>query len=635
MAKFTDETREQVRAAADMVEIVSAHTDLKRAGSGRYMGLCPFHDERSPSFSVNATDKLFHCFGCGVGGDVFEFVMSTQNVDFPTALESLADRYGVELKREDEDPQAAQRRKERERLTELMDRAAAFYANFFQTGDEAQKARDYLAGRGLGEEILQEFEVGYAPSAWDTLFLRGQRAGFKVMELSRAGLLQKGRNGRQYDRFRERIIFPIRDARGRAVGFGARAMRDQQGAKYINTAENELFHKSEILYGIDRARRAMAKADRAILVEGYTDVIALHQVGLTEAVGVMGTSLTEQQVAQISGVVSTVVLALDADAAGQKAMLRAQAVAAGRRLDIRVAAMPEGIDPAEMVTAEGGAERFRELVDAAVDLAEFRIDLILTGVDTGSPRDRDRGLSEAAPVLARIPPGAIRQELIRRVTERLQIDSSVVVGRVEAEEKGSGSGGAGGAAARSGPGVDAGRLPPQGQRGSGDPGRFDQPPPDAPDGSPPAGAPARRVVLSRRERTERWLLAMCVAKPDEGREWLQKLEGRHLSSPLIERTVAWLRNHLDDPAAGLDPQDRELQKMIAALVARADPDLVGTGSINRNFLELELAALEDEIAAAARDDDQAKRAGLQRQRSELVDQLRRAVGEGPLPEPGS
>ncbi len=604
MAKFTSDTIERVRQAADMVEIVSAQTDLKRAGAGRYMGLCPFHEERSPSFSVNTTDKLYHCFGCGVGGDLFEFVMSTQNLDFPDAVEQLAERYGVEVTREQEDPRAEQRRKERARLIELMDRAASFYANYFQTADESGKAREYLAGRGLDTETLGQFGVGYASSAWDTLLVRSQRAGFKVGELERAGLAQKGRNGGYYDRFRERITFPIRDARGRTVGFGARAMRSEQGAKYINTAENELFHKSQILYGIDQARGAMAKADRAILVEGYTDVIALHQVGLTEAVGVMGTSLTEQQVAQLSGVVNTVILALDADSAGQKAMLRAQEVAAGRQLRILVAAMPDGVDPAEMVIAEGGADRFRELVEGAVDLAEFQIDLILAGVDTTSPRDRDRGLAEAAPVLSRIPAGATRQELVRRVTEKLQIDPSVVLARVEAAE------GQAGGQANDGPA----------------PSERATAPPTAPS---PEAPPARPTVLSRRERTERWLLAMCVARPEEGREWLQRLDTRHLSSPLIERTVAWLKEHLDDPASGLDPQDRELQKMIAALLARADPDLVGTGSIRRNYMELELAALEDEIAAAARDGDASRRAELQRRRSELVEQLRRDTGEEP------
>ena len=192
MSKFTPETIDRVRAAADMVEIVSTQTDLKRAGGGRYTGLCPFHDERTPSFSVNAPEKLYHCFGCGVGGDLFEFVMTTENLDFPAAVETLAERFGVEVTREKEDPRAEQRRQERARLTELMDRAGAYYSNFFQTADEARKARDYLAGRGLGEEILTDFGVGYAPSAWDTLLVRSQQAGFKTGELERAGLATKG-----------------------------------------------------------------------------------------------------------------------------------------------------------------------------------------------------------------------------------------------------------------------------------------------------------------------------------------------------------------------------------------------------------------------------------------------------------
>lgn len=493
-------------------------------------------------------------------------------------------------------------------MVELLDRAAAFYANFFQTSEEASKAREYLAGRGLNSDTLAEFGVGYAPSAWDTLILRSQRAGFKVEELARTGLAIKGKNSGFYDRFRGRITFPIRDRRGRMVGFGARAMRDQQGAKYINSAENELFHKGNILYGIDLARDQMAKSDRAILVEGYTDVIALHQVGMTESVGVMGTALTEQQVAQLSAIVNTLVLALDADAAGQKAMLRAQEVAAGRRLRILVAAMPEGVDPAEMVIAEGGAERFRKLVDEAIDLPEFQLNLILAGVDLDSPRDRDRGLEEAAPVLAQVPAGATRQELQRRVGEKLRIDSNVVISRVESAEQQTSPRGS----------SKARPTEPHGASGVG-----------PATGNSGEQVPAAATVLSQRERSERWLLAMCVAKPEEGRQWLEKLDTRHLSSPLIERTVDWLKGHLEDPASGLDPQDVELQKLVAALVARADPDLVGTGSIRRNYMVLELAAVEDEIADAAREGDSARRAELTRRRSRLADQLRKDASEEP------
>ncbi len=592
MSKFTPDTIDRVRAAADMVEIVSAHTELRRQGA-RWTGLCPFHDERSPSFGIHAEDKLYHCFGCQVGGDLFDFVSATENIDFPDAVELLADRYGVEITREKEDPQAEQRRQARTRLSELLERAAGYYSAYFQDAPEAGKAREYLAGRGLGEEVLRDFGVGYSPSAWDTLIVRGQQAGFSVAEMAKTGLAQKGRNGGMYDRFRERITFPIRDARGRAVGFGARAMRDEQKPKYLNSAENEIFHKSEILYGIDRARGPMAKAGRAVVVEGYTDVIALHQAGMTEAVGVMGTAITEQQLALLSATVENIVLALDADAAGRKAMLRAQQVAAGRKLSIKVVAMPTGEDPAELVVADGGAERFRNLVENAVDLPEFHLDLIMGGVDPASPQDRDRGLAEAAPVLAEVPAGATRDELVRKAAEGLGIDPTVVVARV----------------------TSAPAPQPETRTGQ-----------TKSTSAPEAPAPTA-ALLSQRERQERHLLAMCVAKPDEGRPWIEKLEPKHLTSPLMVRTVEWLNGHLDDPAEGLDPDDRELHRLVAALVLRANPEQVGAGSIRRNFMELELAALEDEIASASAGEDARLRATLNKQRAELVEKVSRAEAE--------
>jgi DNA primase len=592
LSKFTPDTIDRVRAAADMVEIVSARTDLRRQGV-RYTGLCPFHEERSPSFSVHSEEKLYHCFGCGVGGDLFDFVAATENIDFPAAVEILAEKYGVEVTREQEDPRAEERRKARNRMSELLERAAGFYSAFLQEAPEAKKAREYLESRGLGVDVLTRFGVGYAPSAWDTLILRGQRAGFKVSELAATGLAQKGRSGGMYDRFRERITFPIRDARGRAVGFGARSMRPDQKPKYLNSAENELFHKSDILYGIDQARPAMAKAGRALVVEGYTDVLALHQAGLIETVGIMGTAITEQQIAQLSATVDTVILALDADAAGQKAMLRAQEVAAGRKLTIRVVAMPAGEDPAEIATAEGGGDRFLEMVAGAVDLPEFQIGLILGSVDSGSPQDRDRGLGEAAPVLAAIPAGATREELTRKVAEYLGIDPTVVISRLEQPD------------------------PPL-TRGSGSSA--------GPAEGTPQPAPSGGAILTRRERLERSMLVMCIARPAEGGTYLDRLEDSHLSSPLIVRTVAWLKAHLDAPMEGLDQEDRDLHRLVAAMVVQADPDQVGEGSIRRNFMELELAALEDRIAASGREGDATRRAELNRERSALVEAVRKGEG---------
>ena len=285
---------------------------------------------------------------------MIKFVEEKEGLGFAEAVELLADRYGVELEREQEDPRAEARRQRRRRLEQLLERTAAYYASYLWESPEAGKAREYLAERGLGEEVLRAFGVGYAPSAWDKVLVRGQQAGFSVAELRGVGLVQRGRGGGEYDRFRSRIMFPIRDRRGRTLGFGGRAMRADQGAKYVNTAETDFFHKSQMLYGVDMAKAAIAKATRAVVVEGYTDVLALHQAGVEEAVAVMGTAITDEQVATLSGMVEEVVLALDADSAGQEAMLRAQRVAAGRKMRLRVAAMPAGEDPAEMMAAEGG-----------------------------------------------------------------------------------------------------------------------------------------------------------------------------------------------------------------------------------------------------------------------------------------
>src|SRR4051794_18894634 len=215
-----------------MVELVGARYDLRRVGS-RWTGLCPFHDERTPSFSVNAENKLYHCFGCGESGDAIGFVQATDGLDFREAVEVLAERYRVELKLENEDPQAEERRRRRERLLSLVERATAYYERVLWASPEAAKAREYLSGRGLGEEILKKFRVGYAPSAWDSVMMAAQKLGFSQEELAAAGLGSRGRSGGFYDRFRARIMFPLADPRGKVLGFGARSMRDDQGPKYV------------------------------------------------------------------------------------------------------------------------------------------------------------------------------------------------------------------------------------------------------------------------------------------------------------------------------------------------------------------------------------------------------------------
>ncbi|HEY8082712.1 MAG TPA: DNA primase [Solirubrobacterales bacterium] len=588
MALISAESVERVKQAADIVEVVSAHTDLRRQGA-RWIGLCPFHEERTPSFSVDAQERLYHCFGCGVGGDTIKFVEEKEGLGFAEAVELLADRYGVELTREKEDPRAEAKRQQRRRLEQLLDRSATFYAGYLWESKEAEKAREYLHRRGLDEKVLKEFRVGYAPSAWDTVLLRGQRAGFKVAELRAVGLAQRGRGGGEYDRFRSRIMFPIHDRRGRTLGFGGRAMSSDQGAKYVNTAETDFFHKSQMLYGIDLAKESIARAGRAVVVEGYTDVLALHQAGLSEAVGVMGTAITEEQVAALSGMVEEVILALDADSAGQEAMLRAQRVAGGRAMRLRVAAMPSGEDPADMVTDEAGAERFRELVERAADLPAFQVSLVLDRTDISSPTQRDRALAEVSPILAGVPQGASRDDLVRRVAERLDLEPALVMGRLTAAE-----------------------APSGGPEGLG--------------GKAPAAISHVGPELTSRERRERALLAMCIARPPDGREYLARLTDEHLS-PAGARAAAWLRENLDDPASNL-PQEDELLGLITKLVMLSRDEPASLEAMELNFLLLEQRRLEAEIAAAGEREDYQRRAALSRERAALVERIAHAERVG-------
>ncbi|HEX2104005.1 MAG TPA: DNA primase, partial [Solirubrobacteraceae bacterium] len=440
--RYTDDSKERVRDATDMVDLVGTRTELRRAGQNRYEGLCPFHDERTPSFGIDPAQKLFYCFGCGEGGDAFRFVQLTEGLDFKESLEYLADRYGVKLEPVEEDPAEAERRRARERLHELLDRTAAFYVRYLWDSAEAAPAREYLASRGLDEATLREFRVGYAPSAYDTLLHAVRRGGFSNREAFDAGLAvrSKGR-GMLYDRFRRRIMFPLCDLRGRVLGFGARALGADQKPKYVNSADNAVYHKGRNLFGADIARAHATKAGSVIVAEGYTDVIAMHQAGLRNTVGLMGTALTEEQVGELARLASKVQLALDADGAGQEAMLRAARVAAGRRLELRVVPLPAGTDPADLVQAEG-ARAMQRLVDASVPFVRFRVERELAAGDLGSAEGKDAVIDALRPVFAQIPPSALREELVALVADRTDLAPALVASWL-AQGGGGGAGGVG------------------------------------------------------------------------------------------------------------------------------------------------------------------------------------------------
>jgi DNA primase len=537
VTRYTADSRDRVLDAVDMIALVSTRTDLRRAGVNSYFGICPFHEERTGSFHVSPEEKLYHCFGCQVSGNPFDFVIETEGLDFKGALETLADRFGVKLETEAEDPAAATRRERRERLHKLLGRAATYYARYLWDAREAQDARGYLLGRGLEEKTLREFRVGYAPSAWDRILSASRRAGYSDEELLAVGLAQrsKTRPGQIYDRFRERIMFPAIDARGRVHGFGARRMRENQGgAKYLNTSDGELYHKREVLFGIDLARTAAARSGRMILVEGYTDVLALHQAGLRNAVGIMGTAVTEEQVRELERIVGVLELCLDADRAGQEAMLRASRLAATSKLELRVVPLPDGTDPAELVEREG-PDALRERVQSSVPFAAFNVDRILQRSDTRSAEGKDRALAELAPVLDELAPSVLRDELMRRVAGRLELAE----GRLVALLAG-----------------DLAPAPPRDQT------------PNAADSNPPPTAGSG--LVNHQTRAERTFLALCIAMPELGARMLAEIDPEALlTSGMLRRAAAHLRDRTASPLADLPPDDEPLARTIAELVTLA------------------------------------------------------------------
>lgn len=566
--RYADDSRDKVRDAADIVELIGARTELKRAGPGRFKGLCPFHEERTPSFSVNASEGFFHCFGCGKGGDVFTFVQETEGVDFVGALESLAQRYGIELEVADEDPKAAERRMQRERLLALMERATVFYERWFWDSEEAAPARAYLLGRGLTEETLRTFRVGYAPSAWDTLLNAARREKFANKEIFDAGLVVRSSKGQGkiYDRFRRRIMFPLADNRGRVIGFGARALGSDQQPKYLNSADGELFHKGDIVYGAHLARASAAKAGEVIAVEGYTDVLALHQAGIENVVCVMGTAMTERQLGELAKLGERVLLALDADSAGQEAMIRAEKVAQGKRLQLRVVPLPDGLDPAELAQ-QRGVDAVWEAIGSSVPFVRFRVQRELDTADLSGAEGKDAVIAKLAPVFATIPPSAMREELLELVAGRLELQPALVSSWLPAPG--------------AGPAAPVRRAVPTQQDAA------------APIAHRPATLPP--VVAAERD-----LLVACVAAPAYGAPVLAGLTRERFSSDGMWRVVEYLQAHLEEPMEALPADDDRLAQAVAGLAAdAAEMDPVACREvIEAQLVAIDIAVLHREIDAA-------------------------------------
>jgi DNA primase len=415
VARIADSSVEAVKAAADIVEVISGRTQLRRSGA-RFTGLCPFHDERTPSFSVSPEKGLYYCFGCGAAGDAVSFVEETEGVDFVGAIEWLAQRFNVPLDYEQASPEQDARRRRRDRLYVVLDAAASFYERYLWESQSGADARAYLASRGLQEEVCREYRLGLAVRG-ATLARKAVERGFTQQELSGAGLV----NRRGNDYFQGRLLFPIADARGRVVGFQARKLRedDPVQAKYVNSPEGELFRKGDLLYGLDRARTAIAREERALIVEGNTDVLALRQAGLGPVVASMGTALTERQLKELSRLTRKLYLCFDADAAGEAATLRGMDLAAAQGFDVRVVALPPGTDPAD------AAEGFEERLANAESYVLYRVRLELERAP-----DRQEAFVHAREILSRFEDSPERQQALRLVADRLDLPRETQAGLV-------------------------------------------------------------------------------------------------------------------------------------------------------------------------------------------------------------
>ncbi len=408
-----DEDIEQVRSAADFVQIVSEVSQLRKVGR-RWQGLCPFHAEKSPSFSVNAEEKLYYCFGCQASGNVFRFVQETQHLDFAGAVESLAAKYGITLHYDDE--RVGRERARKQVLTEAMERAVSWYHERLLTAPDAGAARGYLRSRGYDRSVVERFRIGWAPEEWDAL-ARSLQVSRDVLEDT--GLGFTNRRGRSQDSFRGRVMFPIFDTSGKPVAFGGRILPGADGPKYKNSAETKLYSKSRTLYALNWAKEEVSKVDEVIVCEGYTDVIAFFSSGVPRAVATCGTALADEHFRMLKNFATRIVLAYDADAAGQNAASRFYEWEQKYEVDVAVLALPAGSDPGDV--GRDDPDALVRAVKEAKPFLEFRLDRVLNRGDLGSAAGRARAAEEALAVIAEHPSDLVRDQYVMRVADACRI----------------------------------------------------------------------------------------------------------------------------------------------------------------------------------------------------------------------
>ncbi|MGM0602341.1 MAG: DNA primase [Bacillota bacterium] len=432
LARYSDNFIEELKYSVDIVDVVSDYLELKRAGS-RFKGLCPFHNEKTPSFFVNPDNNFYHCFGCGVGGDVINFVMEIENITFTEAVKILAEKAGIEL------PNLSDRERklyqEREQLFEINKLAARFYNYMLKETKLGTDSLEYLKNRGFTEEDIENFQLGYAPDEWKAVMSFLNKRGYSLDMIHKAGLISKGKNNSFYDRFRNRIIFPIFNTRGEVIAFGGRVLPDsEQGAKYLNSPETAIFSKKKNLYGLNWAKKQIREEQRCIIMEGYTDVIQAHRSGFKNAVASLGTAFTDEQAKLIKRYADQALIAYDSDTAGNKATLRGLEILNDRGIDVKVITLPEGSDPDDILR-DNNLQLFNDYIDEAESLVDFKIDMIIKDKDLNDPGMKIKILKEIAELISGIDDPVEKEIYVERASEKTNFDKNILSKEIKKQTK--------------------------------------------------------------------------------------------------------------------------------------------------------------------------------------------------------
>ena len=425
-----DEVIENIRNRAEIVEVVSSYLNLKKAGNGRFKALCPFHNEKTPSFIVSSDRQTFHCFGCQKGGNVFTFVMEREGVDFPDAVHMLADRYGIIIPEKTKSSVgnvsgSVETSITKDKLYKINEEAAQFFVRNLRNAQAGDVVR-YLETRSLTDDVLTTFRIGGALDSWDALLNFFRRKGYSEKEVIAAGLAVKNDSGRVYDRFRNRLMFPIWNEQGKVVAFSGRTVEaDPQGAKYVNTPETALFKKSRILYALPLARKSIVEKGYAILSEGQLDTIAFHRAGFLNAVAPQGTAFTDEQARILKRYTEKIVIAFDSDNAGRKATLRAIEILLPIGFDISIVQMPDGADP-DTIFASSGKIKIQELVDSAVDFFDYLISMVEAIHDISTPWGKSKVVGTVLEYISRIKVPVLRSSYSIELAHRLNLPENAV-----------------------------------------------------------------------------------------------------------------------------------------------------------------------------------------------------------------